>query len=66
MARPLLAPHGQWAAMKAKLSADERDAVPGDVEMFHVEQLEVPDLDENRCLVWLRPRLPADQTIRQP
>jgi 16S rRNA (guanine527-N7)-methyltransferase len=63
---PLLAPHGQWAAMKANLSAEERAAVPKDVEMFHVEQLEVPDLNENRCLVWLRPRLPADQTARKP
>jgi len=40
--------------------------VPADVEMFHVEQLDVPDLNENRCLVWLRPRLPADQMTRQP
>jgi 16S rRNA (guanine527-N7)-methyltransferase len=52
--------------MKANLSPDERAAVPADVEMFHVEQLEVPDLNETRCLVWLRPRLPADQTTRQP
>lgn len=66
LTRQLLAPHGQWAAMKANLSADERAAVPADVEMFHVEQLQVPDLHENRCLVWLRPRLPADQSVRQP
>lgn len=66
LTRPLLAPQGQWAAMKANLSADERAAVPVDAEMFHVEQLDVPDLNENRCLVWLRPRLPADQAARQP
>ena len=66
LTRQLLAPQGQWTAMKANLSADERAAVPEDVEMFHVEQLEVPDLNENRCLVWLRPRLPADQNTRQP
>jgi len=66
LTRPLLAPGGQWAAMKAKLSAEERAAVPADVEMFHVEQLEVPDLNENRCLVWLRSRPPADQTAHQP
>ena len=48
------------------LSAEERAAVPPDVEMFHVEQLDVPDLNENRCLVWLRPRLPADQATPQP
>jgi 16S rRNA (guanine527-N7)-methyltransferase len=56
LTRPLLAPHGQWAAMKANLSAEERAAIPTDVEMFHVEQLEVPELNEKRCLVWLRPR----------
>ena len=66
LTRPLLAPLGQWAAMKANLSIEERAAVPPDIEMFHVEQLEVPDLNENRCLVWLRPRLPADQATLQP
>lgn len=52
----LLAPAGQWAAMKARLSDDERAEVPANVEMFHVEQLDVPELNETRCLVWLRPR----------
>jgi 16S rRNA (guanine527-N7)-methyltransferase len=56
LTRHLLAPHGQWAAMKAKLSDEERAEVPADVEMFHVEQLDVPELNETRCLVWLRPR----------
>ena len=56
LTRPLLAPHGQWAAMKAHLSPEERAAIPADVEMFHVEQLTVPELNEKRCLVWLRPR----------
>jgi len=55
LTRHLLAPRGQWAAMKANLSASERADIPADVEMFHVEQLEVPELNENRCLVWLRP-----------
>jgi 16S rRNA (guanine527-N7)-methyltransferase len=55
LTRPLLAPHGQWAAMKAKLSTEERAQIPADVEMFHVEQLEVPELNEKRSLVWLRP-----------
>lgn len=56
LTRHLLAPNGQWAAMKAKLSDDERAETPSDVEMFHVEQLDVPELNETRCLVWLRPR----------
>jgi 16S rRNA (guanine527-N7)-methyltransferase len=56
LTKPLLAPQGQWAAMKAHLSPQEQADVPADIEMFHVEQLEVPGLDEKRCLVWLRPR----------
>jgi 16S rRNA (guanine527-N7)-methyltransferase len=55
LTRPLLAPGGQWAAMKANLSEDERDALPADVTMFHVEQLDVPDLGAQRCLVWMKP-----------
>lgn len=64
LTRPLLASHGQWAAMKANLSTEERAAVPVDIEMFHVEQLKVPELNENRCLVWLRPREQAGATAK--
>jgi 16S rRNA (guanine527-N7)-methyltransferase len=56
LTRPLLAPHGQWAAMKANLSTEERAEIPADIEMFHVEQLDVPELNEKRSLVWLRPQ----------
>jgi 16S rRNA (guanine527-N7)-methyltransferase len=66
LTRSLLAPQGQWAAMKAHLSADERSGIPADVEMFHVEQLEVPELNEKRCLVWLRPHQSASATPDQP
>ncbi len=59
LTRTLLAPGGQWAAMKANLSAEERAAIPADVEMFHVEQLDVPELNEKRCLVWLKPQQPG-------
>lgn len=65
LTRPLLAPSGQWAAMKARLSPEEQSAIPADVEMFHVEQLDVPELNEMRCLVWLKPRQPADQVANQ-
>jgi 16S rRNA (guanine527-N7)-methyltransferase len=61
LTRSLLAPHGQWAAMKANLSAEERAEIPADVDMFHVEQLDVPELNEKRCLVWLRPLQRTDQ-----
>jgi 16S rRNA (guanine527-N7)-methyltransferase len=61
LTRSLLAPHGRWAAMKANLSAEEQADIPADVEMFHVEQLDVPELNEKRCLVWLRPHQHADR-----
>ena len=59
LTRKLLAPQGQWAAMKANLSTEERADIPANIKMFHVEQLEVPELNEKRCLVWLRPQQPA-------
>lgn len=55
LTRHLLAPSGQWAAMKAHLTDKERNAIPADIEMFHVEQLIVPELNAARCLVWMKP-----------
>ena len=53
----LLAPDaGVWMAMKAKTADTESAALPVDVVVFHVEQLRVPDLNEDRCLVWMRPK----------
>ena len=49
-----LAPGGVWMAMKGKRPADEVAALPSFVEMFHVEQLLVPGLDAERCIVWMR------------
>ena len=56
LTRTLLAPAGTWAAMKAHLSDAERAELPSTVELFHVEQLEVPELDAARCLVWMKPQ----------
>jgi 16S rRNA (guanine527-N7)-methyltransferase len=47
---------GIWLAMKGKYPADEVAALPPDVELFHVEQLHVPGLNAERCLIWLRRR----------
>ena len=47
---------GVWMAMKGKASADELAQLPNDIDVFHVEQLSVPGLDADRCLVWMRPR----------
>ena len=50
-----LAPQGVWMAMKGKHPADELQALPPSRAMFHVEQLKVPSLDAERCILWLRP-----------
>lgn len=49
-----LAPGGVWLAMKGKRPMDEIAALPATVEVFHVEQLAVPGLGAERCIVWLR------------
>jgi len=49
-----LAEQGVWLAMKGKHPAEEIAALPPEVEMFHVEQLEVPGLDAERCIVWMK------------
>ena len=49
-----LAGRGLWMAMKGKHPADEIAALPGNVQVFHVEQLQVPGLDAERCIVWLQ------------
>jgi 16S rRNA (guanine527-N7)-methyltransferase len=56
LTRPLLAPGGVWMAMKGKEPAQEFAELPSDIEAFHVEQLNVPDLAADRCLVWMRAR----------
>jgi 16S rRNA (guanine527-N7)-methyltransferase len=51
-----LAGQGVWMAMKGKHPDDEVAALPAGVEVFHVEQLLVPGLDAERCIVWMRKR----------
>ena len=52
--RAALTPAGVWLAMKGKQPADELAQLPPDVEVFHVEQLAVPGLEAERCIVWMR------------
>jgi 16S rRNA (guanine527-N7)-methyltransferase len=49
-----LAPHGVWMAMKGKYPEQELAALPPNTHVFHVEQLEVPGLDAERCIIWMR------------
>ena len=53
--RQALAEQGVWLAMKGKHPGDELAALPPEVEVFHVEPLQVPGLDAERCIVWMRP-----------
>ena len=46
---------GVWLAMKAKTAGAESAGLPKGVAVFHVEQLQIPYLNEERCLVWMRP-----------
>ncbi|KIQ28412.1 16S rRNA methyltransferase [Variovorax paradoxus] len=52
--KQLLAPDGVWLAMKGKNPSDELAGLPPEVAVFHVEQLVVPGLDAERCIVWAR------------
>lgn len=54
LTRHLLAPGGFWVALKGKPPLDELEALAQPVDLFHVEQLRVPGLDAERCLVWLK------------
>ena len=49
-----LASHGVWMAMKGKHPDQELAVLPEDVQVFHVEQLQVPGLDAERCIIWMR------------
>lgn len=52
--RAALKPGGIWMAMKGKHPADELAGLPPGLEVFHVEQLAVPGLDAERCMLWMR------------
>ena len=55
-----LAPQGAWMAMKGKHPAEELATLRPDIELFHVEQLQVPGLDAERCILWFRARTGAN------
>lgn len=49
-----LAEQGVWMAMKGRLPQPEIDELPVSVTVFHVEQLHVPGLNAERCIVWMK------------
>ncbi len=54
-----LSPQGVWMAMKGRHPADEIAGLPTAIQVFHVEQLQVPGLEAERCIVWMRRRSAA-------
>ena len=59
LTRVQLAPKGVWMAMKGKTPGDEIAELPPGLDVFHVEHLNVPGLQAERCLVWIRPQNPS-------
>ena len=53
--RKSVATGGVWMAMKGKHPAEELTVLPPEVQVFHVEQIIVPGLDAERCIVWMKP-----------
>ncbi len=49
-----LVQEGVWLAMKGKHPVEELAVLPPNITVFHVEQLQVPMLSAERCLLWLR------------
>lgn len=54
LTRMRLKPQAVWMALKGKMPDDEIAALPADVEVFHVEQLQVPGLEAERCIIWIK------------
>ncbi|HSV84729.1 MAG TPA: 16S rRNA (guanine(527)-N(7))-methyltransferase RsmG [Ramlibacter sp.] len=57
-----LAPDGAWMAMKGKRPDSEIEELPPATDVFHVEQLSVPGLTAERCIVWMRPHRAESNT----
>ncbi len=49
-----LADGGVWMAMKGKLPEEEMSALSSMAQVFHVEQLLVPGLNAERCMIWMK------------
>jgi 16S rRNA (guanine527-N7)-methyltransferase len=54
LTRRHLKPGAIWLAMKGQHPVDELAALPADLDVFHVEHVQVPGLDAQRCLIWIK------------
>jgi 16S rRNA (guanine527-N7)-methyltransferase len=59
LTRQHLSADGIWVAMKGKVPEAEIAELPPTVNVFHVEPLHVPQLEAQRCLVWMKPTPPT-------
>jgi 16S rRNA (guanine527-N7)-methyltransferase len=50
-----LAPTGVWMALKGKHPTDELALLPPGIGVLHTQTLQVPGLNAERCILWLRP-----------
>jgi 16S rRNA (guanine527-N7)-methyltransferase len=62
LTRHLVGGEGVWMAMKGKQPVDEIAALPSECSVFHVEQLTVPGLGAERCLIWIRSAIPLKES----
>ena len=58
-----LADGGCWMAMKGKVPHQEIEQLPDNIDMFHVEQVSVPGLNAERCIVWMKKRRRNDLEV---
>ncbi len=45
---------GKWAAMKGKVPEEEMAELPPNIQIQGIQTLNVPDLEAQRCLIWLK------------
>ncbi|MBK9198751.1 16S rRNA (guanine(527)-N(7))-methyltransferase RsmG [Candidatus Skiveiella danica] len=61
--RAALGEGGCWLAMKGRHPGEEIAALPKGISVFHVEQLQVPDLHAERCVIWMREARATDMPV---
>ena len=59
----LLASGGVWMAMKGQEPVEELAVLDPAMFLFHVERLQVPGLDAQRCIAWIRSMRESGRTL---
>ena len=61
--RAALGEGGCWLAMKGRHPGEEIAALPAGISVIHVEQLQVPGLHAERCVIWMREARATDAPV---